>query len=392
MGKSKAVAENMFNIQIIVALAILVISGFGLANPAHAQQTDADFSAYCRANFNNSAYQKFAQTWGTEHACVQGGTRQGIDLGEACFLTTGSRSYEVSGQRVLCDGNPSDAPAANENDKGQPDFARYCNENFANSAYEKRPEPTGVKHYCRRPGATGGFTLQPVDLAVACQITQGVSQYRIAGARVFCTSGSGGGGNPPSDDGGGGGNGTSPDPNGGPANPTPDNPTTSNPANPNESAACQTLGGKWHGDTLTLVDKISEELRNRLLTQCPKVGVGCQALAAQVGEQGYTEVAKIYQCHLSFVRTPEGKSTKDINQAVLEVCEIEPLLNLYWEFRADVDESVSGSPPHYESNEFDQTQMAKLCNCEAEDIPDFGARVEELKQQAEQELIAEFSE
>ena len=190
LDKSKEIPRHIAENPLIVALAVLLITALmvpGIISRAEAQQTDADFSAYCRANFNNGTYQRFAQSWSTEHACVQGGTRQGIDLAQACYLTTGNRNYEISGTRVLCQGSAGDAPVASANDLGEPDFSRYCRENFANSAYEQRAASNGINHYCRRPGATGGFTLQPVDLAAACRSSQATSSYRIDGARVFCT-------------------------------------------------------------------------------------------------------------------------------------------------------------------------------------------------------------
>ncbi|OOZ29286.1 hypothetical protein BOW34_12755 [Solemya velum gill symbiont] len=141
-------------------------------NSARAAQTDADFNAYCRSKFPNSSYQKLLQSWGTEHACVQGGTRQGIDFAEACRMTTGSRNYQVSGMRVLCEGSVENVESSQPKVIGEPDFNQYCRNNFPNSVYEKRVESYGVAHYCRRPGITG-FTLQNIDLSRACRESLG---------------------------------------------------------------------------------------------------------------------------------------------------------------------------------------------------------------------------
>ncbi len=394
MNTSNAVNKANFCYSRFFALAFLFLTSIGAASSVIAQQTDADFSAYCRANFNNSAYQRFAQSWGTEHACVQGGTRQGIDMAAACLLTTGSRNYEISGQRVLCEGNAGDAPAANADDTGEPDFSRYCNESFPNSAYETRAESSGVKHYCRRQGATGGFTMQPVDLAVACQISQGVSQYRVVGARVYCTAGNnGGGGNPeptptPEPE-------LSPVPAEQPNVPTPENPVIANPDlpddtpkpnGPGEAVVCQTLGGKWHSGTLSLIDEIIE-IKKYEISRCIDSSL-CQQIKVERSIEAYMKTLMIYQCHQFYFMEPSENSAEDIALATQEACEIEPILN---DLLEQAQDSGAFIPPlHY--LRLDAAKTAKICDCRPEGPPDFAARVEELKQQAEQELLAEFSE
>ena len=150
---------------------------------------DADFQRYCREKVPNSAYEKRTERWGVVHYCNQRGTLQNIDLGEACRLTTGSPKYRQDGQRVLCTGHG--AQAAGPDNATELDLQRYCRETFPNSAYEHRAEKWGITHYCRRPGATGGFTLQTVDLAKACQAQHGTSDYRKVDIRVFCGAGGG---------------------------------------------------------------------------------------------------------------------------------------------------------------------------------------------------------
>jgi hypothetical protein len=172
-------------------------------------QTDADFSAFCREKFPGSAYQRLDQSWGAQHVCNQGGTPQGIDIAEACRLTTGNTGHRVTGTRVICDGVVGGPGPDRAGNAGPVDLAAYCRTEFPNSAYEKRFEPTGIKHYCRRPGATGGFTLQGIDLAAACRTQRNADSFLKAGNEVVCFntggddrrqaggSGGGGGGNPP---------------------------------------------------------------------------------------------------------------------------------------------------------------------------------------------------
>ena len=169
------------------SLAVLVTVSSVTTDQALAQ-TDADFSAYCRKNFPNSAYQRIPQSWGTEHACNQGGTRQRIDLDEACRLTTGNREHKEMGTRVICQGSAGGAAADNAQDAGPLDLVAYCRQTFPNSMYEHRSGPTGVEHYCRQTGTTGGFTLQKADLAAACRSQQDTDSFRKSGVQVICVN------------------------------------------------------------------------------------------------------------------------------------------------------------------------------------------------------------
>ncbi len=49
-----------------------------------------------------------------------------------------------------------------------PNFQSYCNANFPNSTYEVRYTQWGPQHFCRRPGPTGGFTLQNISVDDVC--------------------------------------------------------------------------------------------------------------------------------------------------------------------------------------------------------------------------------
>ncbi len=320
-----------------------------------AQQTDADFSAYCRANYSNSSYQRFSHSWGTEHACVQGGTRQGIDLAAACFIITGKRKHEISGTRVLCSGSPKHAPAENANDLGSPNLIRYCNDHFPNSSYERRFEPGGAAHYCRRPGATGGFTLQPIDLLQACKKGFNTQEFRKAGAQIICTkpktkpvnrlpatntSNTGvkpvarplppptkidppapfpklpfkipTSGQPPA---------------GSPAeNNTPFMPPSSV-QNNRAMSACSVLGGKWRSGTLPLVQSYlkarDDEITARLSTCNNAVDPECKSrVMIETGITAYFKIIMIWQCHIFMLNSSGGYTTEEIQVARKESCEI----------------------------------------------------------------------
>ncbi len=170
----------------VSALAASVMVALLSGAVSAASPVDADLQRFCREKFSNSAYEKRAERWGVEHYCNQGGTRQNIDFGEACLMTTGSRAYRKDGDRVYCTGDDTSKTATAQS--GVLDLARYCRETFPNSAYEHRAENWGVTHYCRRPGAAGGFTLQQVDLAKACRTMQGTSEFQKQGDRVVCVT------------------------------------------------------------------------------------------------------------------------------------------------------------------------------------------------------------
>jgi len=169
----------------IAAIAGLAVASITASEgPAVAQdKLDADFAKYCRTHYPNS----FPVLRGIRRFCNQRGTLQGIDLGEACRLTTGSRDYERDGARVLCLRGPrADTPRRTV---GEPDFSRYCRTKYPNSIYVRRPaarRPGGIAHQCRQPGRVQGYVLHDIDLAAACQQSYRVSGYVIAGNRVVC--------------------------------------------------------------------------------------------------------------------------------------------------------------------------------------------------------------
>ncbi|MEM8796879.1 MAG: hypothetical protein AAGE61_15040 [Pseudomonadota bacterium] len=192
-----------------VFLAVLGLNS-AMPNPALADQ-DADFSRYCRENYPGSQYQKNEQSWGIQHVCNQGGTRQGIDFAQACILTTGNPNHRLLGNRVICSGDAQTDQDRVKQVAGPLDIARFCNEKHPGSRHEARPEATGIKHYCRQPGATGGFTLHPIDLADACEAQRQVRGYINAGVQVLCTNANFAGIPRPGEGGsGGGGGGTFP--------------------------------------------------------------------------------------------------------------------------------------------------------------------------------------
>jgi hypothetical protein len=167
---------------VIAGLAIASIAAGGTSAVAQAK-VDADFAKYCRTHYPNST----PALRGIRHFCNQRGTLQGVDLGEACRLTNGSRRYELDGARVLCLSGPS--TGGPRQTAGEPDFQRYCRTKYPNSTYVRRPasrQPGGIAHLCRQPGRVQGYVLHNIDLAAACRQSHGVSGYVIAGNRVVC--------------------------------------------------------------------------------------------------------------------------------------------------------------------------------------------------------------
>jgi len=338
---------------------------------AQDQQTDADFSAYCRANYSNSAYQKFVQNWGTEHACVQGGTRQFIDFTAACRNTTGSSEYEILGDRVLCAGSHADKPPEDVADLGEPDLSTYCTDHFPGSSYKKRAEPTGYHHYCRRPGLLSGYMLQPINLQLACEADYGTREFRKSGAQLICTLEQPTADNDveipaaetvlpaPS---------TEPQPfDTTKVEPTPlpdaplfePNPDESPSAEPSRETTnadvatfCQALGGAWRSATLEIVENImssSEQLTQMRLPSCETLPTGREHCRDQImveqSIQSYFQINSIYQCHFHFVQNQSGKTREDLRTAGAEGCAIQGTLD---DLATRIDEvtGTMANPPH----------------------------------------------
>ncbi len=361
-----------------IARALVVIA-LCISGQTLAQQTDADFGAYCRANYSNSSYQRFSHSWGTEHACMQGGTHQGIDLAAACFLTTGNRKHEISGTRVLCSGSPKGAPTENSNDLGSPDLVKYCNNHFPNSSYERRFEPGGAVHYCRRPGATTRFTLQPIDLMQACQKSFNTQEFRKVGVQVICTKAtarararnrlpatntSNTGVEPvarqftppvkrdPE----------TPLPNLPFKIPTQDQPQAGSPADNNTPFmapspgqnnkvmhACSVLGGRWHPGTLPLVQgylkAMDDETAARLLTCNNTNDPQCKSrVHVETGISTYFKTIMIWQCHIFMLNSSDGYTAEEIQAARRESCEIGKILTRLSKVTDAHGSQISNSP------------------------------------------------
>ena len=171
-------------------LASLLANGVFLVSPA-AAQVDADLSKYCRTTFPGSAPMIRSPGGVSAHFCNQGGTPQGVDLARACELTTGSRNFTMLGTRVLCDDGPGPSDVSGNEPLGADDFVVYCRTRFPNSIYQDVPGDAGSRHHCRRPGGSGGFSLQPIDLADACDVFASGSTYREEGGSVFCDGAAG---------------------------------------------------------------------------------------------------------------------------------------------------------------------------------------------------------
>ena len=321
---------------------LLALAFLGLPESALAQ-TDADFSAYCRARFPNSTPVKRPEKWGVEHYCNQGGTLQGIDLGAACEMTTGSRDHEKMGDRVLCAGAPSGLQAPPQG-SGAPDFALYCRTRFPNSTHEPRRESWGLEHYCRRPGQTGGFTLQNIDLADACQVTHGTRLFaKLAGGDVVCgiggAAGAGAGGGGGAGGGAGGGGQVAR------FNLPPDVANAT-------GVACQALGGEWRSGTMPLVQRNIAEMRRGIQQRA----AGCYAqrgyeeqcrrqVVSEQTLQAYFQSITIWQCHMMALNFEDRLPGGMARLARGEACQIGRVLtNLYGQLREAG--SPIDTPPH----------------------------------------------
>lgn len=394
-----------------VAVCAALILAFLAATAAPAQEVDADFNAYCRANFPNSAYQRFAQSWGTEHACVQGGTRQGIDFAEACRLTNGNRGYREMGNRVLCSDDPATATAVPE-PLGEPDYALYCLTTFPNSVYEFMAESPGTPHKCRQPGVSGGFTLQPVDAAAACQMSFGTTNHQMKDQRVLCMAeepgtrsaalAPGGGGGFPSASGGGGsggGGGPVPFPMPGlpgasgspPGFPMPGLPSADLAGDPAQMA-CFALGGQWHDGTLPLVEAQLEAMQQQIDVMVPSCEhapdpVFCANQMRVVSlMQAYFQTVMIWQCHVVYLQDPSGKSEEDLETAATEGCQISGTLEGLVEdigaivMTMEEQAQIVENPPHLLVTE--NTGVDPCAPCERAEpgveVADLTARVREL--------------
>lgn len=304
-----------------VAFSLLSLSTFALAQA----ESDADFGAYCRARFPNSQYQRLSQSWGTEHACVQGGTRQGIDLAEVCELTTGSRKYRLSGARVLCDGAPADAETVHSP-------TPITNQNPCGSDPPTAPSPDPEEWTPPAPPLPSPSPARPPAFDAK----------------------------PP-----------------GPAEP------------PAAKLACNALGGEWHSGTLLLVESIKAEMAAAImgrLPMCDSLDAGREPCRRQVrveqGIRAYFQTTMIWQCHLSYVKSPAGKDGEDLKSATEEACAIEP--TLAWLARQiNASGGAMDPPPHIAMG--NRAKLGERCDCLLE-TPDFAALVRDLRSESDERL------
>ena len=159
--------------------------------PASAQsEVDADFQAYCRTRHSGSLYQRT----GNDHFCRRGRRSRASTWPRraASPRATGSTAVWIGGYCARPVERPVRArPRRPASRWGPRTFRRYCSEKFPNSGYEKRNESWGVVHYCRRAGATGGYSLQQIDLTDACRLIRNADSYEMDGNRVRCRRGAG---------------------------------------------------------------------------------------------------------------------------------------------------------------------------------------------------------
>ncbi len=63
----------------------------------------------------------------------------------------------------------------------------YCSRHFPNSMAEVMQTRYGPRMFCRRPGATGGFSRQPVSATEVCSYQSTSGQFRVSSGRFHCT-------------------------------------------------------------------------------------------------------------------------------------------------------------------------------------------------------------
>lgn len=357
---AKPRAGSRSGLSIIRPLLAVLALGF-LVAPASAQQgveVDADFASYCSAAFPGTEHD-----WvGTTHYCRQGrpgrdAVRHDVDLAEACRMTNGQPGFRRVGRQVVCTGLGDTELAS---DKGPPDFEAYCRETTASGAYEQRAERWGIAHYCRLPGATGGFTLQEIDLAEACRITRGADSFDSSGGRIRCVDsvdpiaeaepqgepGTAEGPGPrrprdvPPDEV------TEIDP---PDVPAPDPQVPPNPVPVDDTEtpvdsldrlelACQALGGAWQDGTVPLVEAIVGDMQESIGARTPQcsaptglqgaeANLYCEpAVMVEESMKAYFQVMMIYQCHVALISDEELGLPDHRRAARDEGCEIEKRL------------------------------------------------------------------
>lgn len=170
-----------------IAGAVVTLSALAILNTSAVAATAPDYNRYCRTKHPNSTVRTLATRWGLKRVCRQvnagGFTNQGIDLGEACRLTTGSAAHIKRGGRVVCTGKKKQNTARGAG--SAPNLARYCRRNYPNSRYRRLLTRHGARHVCRQPGVRG-FTNHPIDLARACRQSTGQHGYRKIGNRIVC--------------------------------------------------------------------------------------------------------------------------------------------------------------------------------------------------------------
>ncbi len=151
-----------------LALALAVFGTAVSAKDSAASGVTPNFQAYCNQNYPNSQFQTDFGQFGPRYSCRRPGATggfmlQNISATEVCAVQTGSsethQHKSAGGRPFHCGPDTQTDPLAGPN----PDYARYCRENFPNSTVELRQTRWGPRYFCRRPGPTGfGYTLQDI--------------------------------------------------------------------------------------------------------------------------------------------------------------------------------------------------------------------------------------
>lgn len=95
-----------------------------------------------------------------------------------CFFTV---AFFVAAAWLMSVGGAEAATPAN--------LQGFCSSKFPNSQYTMRRTRLGPRHFCRRSGTVGGYTMQGIHSGSVCQWQTGQRAYRQNGRAVMCAAG-----------------------------------------------------------------------------------------------------------------------------------------------------------------------------------------------------------
>ncbi len=176
-----------------LAAGFVTIAAPGLSSPAQAA-SQPNYSRYCSTVHPGSFVNRMRATGA--YVCTTrthnglGMLHHRINLARACQLTTGNTRYRNHGQGFIqCQDRavvrrpaprPQPRPASVPTGQGQPNYARYCN-TVHRGSFVNRMRTTGA-YVCTMRSHNGlGLTHYRINLARACQLTNGSTSFRNFG-------------------------------------------------------------------------------------------------------------------------------------------------------------------------------------------------------------------